>query len=84
MGHGSQGLFTQVGFSDPLQDDATQNHFNVANSNPLQSQVSLIPASFFFSVKNNNSSFYYEKLIACVFTTQFLTSFAVLSLLFGA
>jgi regulator of nonsense transcripts 1 len=39
MGHGSQGLFTQVGFSDPLQDDATQNHFNVANSNPLQSQM---------------------------------------------
>lgn len=64
MGHGSQGLFTQVGFSDPLQDDATQNHFNVANSNPLQSQVSLIPASF-FSVKNNNSGFNYEKLIAC-------------------
>jgi hypothetical protein len=46
MGHGSQGLFTQVGFSDPLQDDATQNHFNVANSNPLQSQVSLVSAFF--------------------------------------
>lgn len=40
MAHGSQGLFTQVGFSDPLQDDATQNHFNMANANPLQSQVS--------------------------------------------
>lgn len=41
MGHGSQGLFTQVGFSDPLQDDATQSHFSVANANPLQSQVSV-------------------------------------------
>lgn len=40
MGHGSQGLFTQVGFTDPLQDDATQSHFSVANANPLQSQVS--------------------------------------------
>jgi len=39
MGHGSQGLFTQVGFNDPLQDDSTQSHFGVANANPLQSQV---------------------------------------------
>lgn len=40
MGHGSQGLFTQVGFNDPLQDDATQSQFGVTNANPLQSQVS--------------------------------------------
>jgi regulator of nonsense transcripts 1 len=39
MPHGSQGLFTQVGFNDPSQDDASQSHFGVANSNPLQSQV---------------------------------------------
>ncbi|KAG7952432.1 hypothetical protein I3843_12G058400 [Carya illinoinensis] len=38
MSHGSQGLFTQVGFSDPSQDDASQSHFSVANTNPLQSQ----------------------------------------------
>ncbi|GAV89382.1 UPF1_Zn_bind domain-containing protein/AAA_11 domain-containing protein/AAA_12 domain-containing protein [Cephalotus follicularis] len=38
MAHGSQGLFTQVGFNDPSQDDASQNHFGVANPNPLQSQ----------------------------------------------
>lgn len=46
MAHGSQGLFTQVGFSDPLQDDATQSHFNVANANPLQSQVSCSSSVF--------------------------------------
>lgn len=40
MTHGSQGLFTQVGFNDPSQDDASQSHFGVANANPLQSQVS--------------------------------------------
>ncbi|RVX14507.1 Regulator of nonsense transcripts 1-like [Vitis vinifera] len=40
MAHGSQGLFTQVGFNDPSQDDASQSHFGVANPNPLQSQVS--------------------------------------------
>lgn len=38
MPHGSQGLFTQVGFNDPSQDDASQSHFGVANTNPLQSQ----------------------------------------------
>jgi len=38
MTHGSQGLFTQVGFNDPSQDDASQSHFGVANANPLQSQ----------------------------------------------
>lgn len=39
MPHGSQGLFTQVGFNDPSQDDASQSHFGVANANSLQSQV---------------------------------------------
>lgn len=38
MTHGSQGLFTQVGFNDPSQDDASQSHFGVTNSNQLQSQ----------------------------------------------
>ncbi|MBA0801115.1 hypothetical protein Gohar_011500, partial [Gossypium harknessii] len=36
MNHGSQGLFTQVGFSDPSQDDASRSHFGV-NPNQLQS-----------------------------------------------
>ncbi|KAF2316290.1 hypothetical protein GH714_041631 [Hevea brasiliensis] len=36
--HRSQGLFTQIGFNDPSQDDASQNHFGIANPNPLQSQ----------------------------------------------
>lgn len=39
MAHGSQGLFTQVGFNEPTQDDASQSHFGVANPNALQSQV---------------------------------------------
>ncbi|KAM7257647.1 hypothetical protein ACFE04_013388 [Oxalis oulophora] len=38
MTHGSHGLFTQAGFTDPSQDDATQSHFGVPNANPLQSQ----------------------------------------------
>ncbi|XP_038687689.1 regulator of nonsense transcripts 1 homolog [Tripterygium wilfordii] len=39
MTHGSQGLYTQVGFNnDPSQDDSSQNHFGVANPNSLQSQ----------------------------------------------
>ncbi|XP_044492825.1 regulator of nonsense transcripts 1 homolog isoform X2 [Mangifera indica] len=38
MAHGSQGLFTQVGFNDRTQDDASQSHFGVTNSNQLQSQ----------------------------------------------
>ncbi|KAJ6701266.1 REGULATOR OF NONSENSE TRANSCRIPTS 1-LIKE PROTEIN [Salix koriyanagi] len=38
MAHGSQGLFTQVGFNDPSQDDASQNHFGITNPNQLQSQ----------------------------------------------
>ncbi|KAK3016761.1 hypothetical protein RJ639_006434 [Escallonia herrerae] len=44
MAHGgSQGLFTQVGFNDPSQEDASQNHFGVANAHPLQSQGLLNP-----------------------------------------
>ncbi|XP_048229748.1 regulator of nonsense transcripts 1 homolog isoform X2 [Ricinus communis] len=38
MTHGSQGLFTQIGFNDASQDDVSQNHFGIANPNPLQSQ----------------------------------------------
>ncbi|KAK8622011.1 hypothetical protein V6N13_097639 [Hibiscus sabdariffa] len=38
VNHGSQGLFTQAGFNDPSQDDASQSHFGVANPNQLQSQ----------------------------------------------
>ncbi|XP_022737002.1 regulator of nonsense transcripts 1 homolog [Durio zibethinus] len=38
MNHGSQGLFTQVGFNDPSHDDASQSHFGVANPNQIQSQ----------------------------------------------
>ncbi|KAJ8773983.1 hypothetical protein K2173_009414 [Erythroxylum novogranatense] len=38
MAHGSQGLFTQVGFNETSQDDATQSQFGLANPNPLQSQ----------------------------------------------
>ncbi|KAK5804720.1 hypothetical protein PVK06_032371 [Gossypium arboreum] len=37
MNRGSRGLFTQVGFSDPSQDDASQSHCGV-NPNQLQSQ----------------------------------------------
>ncbi|PPR96553.1 hypothetical protein GOBAR_AA24106 [Gossypium barbadense] len=39
MNHGSQGLFTQAGFNDPSQDDASQSHFGAANPNQLQSQM---------------------------------------------
>ncbi|KAH1106501.1 hypothetical protein J1N35_010269 [Gossypium stocksii] len=38
MNHGSQGLFTQAGFNDPSQDDASQSHFGAANPNQLHSQ----------------------------------------------
>ena len=54
MAHGSQGLFTQVGFNDPSQDDASQSHFGIANPNSLQSQVS--SSSYPFNIlkhKNN-------------------------------
>ncbi|XP_057476213.1 regulator of nonsense transcripts 1 homolog isoform X1 [Actinidia eriantha] len=43
MAHGSQGLFTQVGFNDPSQDDASQSHFGMANANPLHSQGLMNP-----------------------------------------
>lgn len=36
MPHGSQGLFTQVGFNDRTQDETSQSHFGLAG--PLQSQ----------------------------------------------
>jgi len=39
IGHGSQGLFTQVGFKDASQEETSQGHFGVANADPLQSQV---------------------------------------------
>uniref|UniRef100_A0A9I9D6N5 Regulator of nonsense transcripts 1-like protein n=1 Tax=Cucumis melo TaxID=3656 RepID=A0A9I9D6N5_CUCME len=42
MNHGSQGLFTQVGFSDPSLDEASQSHYNVTNANPLQSQQGMM------------------------------------------
>lgn len=42
MAHGSQGLFTQAGYNDPLQDDGSQNHFGMSNVNSLQSQVNLL------------------------------------------
>ncbi|KAI3523740.1 hypothetical protein L1887_02100 [Cichorium endivia] len=40
MGHGSQGLFTQVGFNDPSQDDSSQSHFP---NNSLQTQNMMNP-----------------------------------------
>lgn len=39
MAHGSQGLFTQAGYNEPTQDDASQSHFGVVNPNALQTQV---------------------------------------------
>lgn len=39
MGHGSQGLFTQVGFKDPSQDDSSQAHFGADPTSSLQTQV---------------------------------------------
>eukprot|EP01018_Ginkgo_biloba_P005409 Gb_22830 [translate_table: standard] len=41
MPHGSQGLFTQVGFNDPTQDESSQNHFGLGG--PLQSQGLMNP-----------------------------------------
>ncbi|KAF8380638.1 hypothetical protein HHK36_028127 [Tetracentron sinense] len=43
MPHGSQGLFTQVGFNNPSQDDSSQTHFSVGGPNPLQSQGLMNP-----------------------------------------
>lgn len=41
----AQGLFTQVGFGDPSQDDSSQSHFGVAGQALLQSQVTPDPCS---------------------------------------
>ncbi|KAL8141794.1 hypothetical protein V2J09_014826 [Rumex salicifolius] len=43
MGQGSQGLFTQVGFTDPSQEDGSQGHFGVPNANSIHSQGLLNP-----------------------------------------
>ncbi|XP_031126983.1 regulator of nonsense transcripts 1 homolog [Ipomoea triloba] len=43
MAHGTQGLFTQAGYNEPSQDDASQKHFGMPNSTPLQSQSLLNP-----------------------------------------
>ncbi|XP_074269796.1 regulator of nonsense transcripts 1 homolog [Silene latifolia] len=43
MAHGSQGLFTQVGFNDPSQEDSSQGHFGMGNANHLQSQALMNP-----------------------------------------
>ncbi|KAL9246906.1 hypothetical protein vseg_020385 [Gypsophila vaccaria] len=43
MSHGSQGLFTQVGFNDPSQEDSSLGHFGVGNANHLQSQALMNP-----------------------------------------
>uniref|UniRef100_A0A7N0UWV1 Helicase ATP-binding domain-containing protein n=1 Tax=Kalanchoe fedtschenkoi TaxID=63787 RepID=A0A7N0UWV1_KALFE len=41
MPHGSQGMFTQAGFVDPTEDEASQNHFGA--NNPLQTQGMMNP-----------------------------------------
>lgn len=43
MAHGSQGLFTQVGLTDPSADDSSQSHFGVPGHNPLQTQGLMNP-----------------------------------------
>ncbi|CAO2837910.1 unnamed protein product [Amaranthus hypochondriacus] len=43
VGHGSQGLFTQVGFNDQSQDENSQGHFGVGNASSLQSQTLINP-----------------------------------------
>ncbi|XP_074304061.1 regulator of nonsense transcripts 1 homolog [Silene latifolia] len=43
MAHGSQGLFTQVGFPDPSQEDTSQGHFGAGNASHLQSQALMNP-----------------------------------------
>uniref|UniRef100_A0A7N0UV73 Regulator of nonsense transcripts 1-like protein n=1 Tax=Kalanchoe fedtschenkoi TaxID=63787 RepID=A0A7N0UV73_KALFE len=43
MPHGSQGMFTQAGFADPTEEEASQNHFGVTNANPLQTQGMMNP-----------------------------------------
>jgi len=39
MAHGSHGVFTQAGYSDPSQDESSQMHYGIASAGPLQSQV---------------------------------------------
>nr|GEX86315.1 regulator of nonsense transcripts 1 homolog [Tanacetum cinerariifolium] len=43
MGHGSQGLFTQVGFKDPSQDESSQSHYSGAAATSLNTQVVMNP-----------------------------------------
>ncbi|KAL1829994.1 hypothetical protein ACET3Z_008406 [Daucus carota] len=43
LAHGSQGLFTQAGFSDPSQEDVSHSHFGLGNASQLQSQALLNP-----------------------------------------
>ncbi|KAF9623720.1 hypothetical protein IFM89_004273 [Coptis chinensis] len=43
MNHGSQGLFTQVGFTDPSQDESSRTQFGVGGPNQLQSQGLMNP-----------------------------------------
>ncbi|GAB2273676.1 Regulator of nonsense transcripts 1-like protein [Dionaea muscipula] len=43
MAYGSQGLFTQVGFNDPSQEDTSQGHFGIRNANALQPQGLMNP-----------------------------------------
>ncbi|KAI3756474.1 hypothetical protein L1987_56295 [Smallanthus sonchifolius] len=43
MGHGSQGLFTQVGFKDPSQDDSSHAHFSADPTTSLQTQGVMNP-----------------------------------------
>ncbi|XP_074331367.1 regulator of nonsense transcripts 1 homolog isoform X2 [Apium graveolens] len=43
LAHGSQGLFTQAGFNDPSQEDASQSHFGLGNASQIQSQALLNP-----------------------------------------
>ncbi|MQL87365.1 hypothetical protein Taro_019923, partial [Colocasia esculenta] len=43
MPRGSQGLFTQVGFSDPSQDESSQVHFSGAGQGPHPSQGLMNP-----------------------------------------
>ncbi|KAH9769914.1 Regulator of nonsense transcripts 1-like [Citrus sinensis] len=46
MAHGSQGLFTQAGYNEPTQDDASQSHFGVVNPNALQTQDQSLVRSY--------------------------------------
>ncbi|KAJ6794198.1 regulator of nonsense transcripts 1-like protein [Iris pallida] len=43
MSHGSQGLFTQAGFSGPSQDESSQSHFGLNGPGHLQSQGPINP-----------------------------------------